>query len=144
MQRPAPRTLSAPTGSAVLPWLVAGSAGQVDVVWVGTTSGSTNDPTADWFVFMAQTQNALAASPKYTVSRVTSQPIRYGNICLSGLGCTTSGDDGRILLDFIAVDIDSLCNARLTFGNAGPERADNPGAPFTDVSSQTSGTTICK
>jgi hypothetical protein len=140
----APRTLSSPTGSAVLPWLVAGSAGQVDIVWVGTTSGSTNDPTADWFVYMAQTQNALAATAKYNVSRVTSQPVRYGNICLSGLGCTTSGDNGRILLDFIAVDIDSLCNARLTFGNAGPERADNPGAPFTDVSSQTSGTTICK
>ncbi len=140
----APRTLSSPTGSAVLPWLVAGNAGQVDVVWVGTTSGSTNDPTADWFVYMAQTQNALAAAPKYSVSRVTAQPIRYGNICLSGLGCTTAGDDGRILLDFIAVDIDSLCNARLTFGNAGPERANSPSAPFTDVSSQTSGTTICR
>jgi hypothetical protein len=140
----APRTLSSPTGSAVLPWLVAGSAGQVDVVWVGTTSGSSNDPTADWFVYMAQTQNALAAAPKYNVSRVTSQPIRYGNICLSGLGCTTAGDDGRILLDFIAVDIDSHCNARLTFGNAAPERDEPPSAPFTDVSSQTSGTTICR
>lgn len=140
----APRALSSPTGSAVLPWLVAGSAGQVDVVWVGTTSGSTNDPTADWFVYMAQTQTALAASPKYSVSRVTSQPIRYGNICLSGLGCTTAGDDGRILLDFIAVDIDSRCDARITFGNAGPERADNPGALFTDVSSQTAGTSICQ
>jgi hypothetical protein len=140
----APQTLSAPTGSAVLPWLVAGSAGQVDVVWVGTTSGSTNDPTADWFVYQAQTQNALAAAPKYSVSRVTSQPVRYGNVCLSGLGCTTAGDDGRILLDFISVDIDSLCNARLTFGNAGPERADSPSTPFTDVSSQTSGTTVCR
>lgn len=139
-----PRTLSSPTGSAVLPWLVAGSAGQLDVVWVGTTSGSTNDPTADWFVYMAQTQNALAAAPKYSVSRVTGQPIRYGNICLSGLGCTTAGDDGRILLDFISVDIDSACDARMTFGNAGPERADNPGAPFTDVSSQTAGASICQ
>jgi hypothetical protein len=140
----APRTLSSLSGSAVLPWLVAGSAGQVDVVWVGTSSGSTNDPTADWFVYMAQSQNALAAAPRYTVSRVTAQPVRYGNVCLSGLGCTTAGDDGRILLDFIAVDTDSLCNARLTFGNAGPERADSPSAPFTDVSSQTSGTRICR
>jgi hypothetical protein len=140
----APRTLSTPTGSAVLPWIVAGASGQVDVVWVGTTSGSTNDPTADWNVYMAQSQNALAAAPRYTVSRVTSQPVRYGNICLSGLGCTTAGDDGRILLDFISVDIDSLCNARLTFGNAGPERADSPSAPFTDVSSQTSGNTVCR
>jgi hypothetical protein len=140
----APRTLSSPTGSAVLPWLVAGAAGQVDVVWVGATTGSSNDPTADWFVYMAQSQNALSASPKYTVSRVTAQPIRYGNICLSGLGCTTAGDDGRILLDFIAVDIDSHCDARLTFGNAGPEREDPASAPFTDVASQTSGTTICR
>ena len=140
----APRSLSPATGSAVLPWLVAGTSGKVDVVWVGTTNGSTNDSTADWFVYMAQSQNALAATPRYSVARVTSQPVRYGNVCLSGLGCTTGGDDGRVLLDFISVDIDSHCNARLTFGNAAPERDDPPSAPFTDVSSQRSGTTICQ
>ena len=84
----------------------------------------------DRFIYMAQTQTALAAAPKYSVSRVRSHPVRYGKICLSGLGCTTGGD--------------SHCNARITFGNAVPERDDLPSAPFTDVLSERAGTTICQ
>ena len=108
----APQSLSAP-GSALLPWVTAGKTGQVDVVWVGTTATSSNDPTADWYVYMAQSQNALGG--KFSVSRMTAQPIRYGSICLSGLGCSTAGDDGRILLDFISIDYDSHYNAAVTF-----------------------------
>lgn len=136
----APQTLSAP-GSAVLPWVTAGKAGEIDVVWVGTTATSTNDPTADWYVYMAQSQNALGG--KFSVSRVTSQPVRYGSICLSGLGCSTAGDDGRILLDFISVDYDSQYNANLTFANSGPEGpVDDPREVYTDFAKQRSGTTI--
>ena len=136
----APRTLSGP-GSALLPWITAGKAGEVDVVWVGSTATSSNDPTADWYVYMAQSQNAL--SGKFSVSRTTSQPVRYGSICLSGLGCSTAGDDGRILLDFISVDYDSHYNAAMTFANSGPEGpSDNPREVYTDFAKQRSGTTI--
>ena len=90
---------------------------------------------------MAQSQTAL--NGKFSVSRVTSQPVRYGSICLSGLGCSTAGDDGRILLDFISVDYDSHYNAALTFANSGPEGpSDNPREVYTDFAKQRSGSTI--
>lgn len=133
----APITVSAVGGSTVLPWAVAGNAGQVDVVWVGTTSASVNDPSADWYEYMAQSTNILGGSGLKT-ARVTSQPIRYGTICLAGLNCSVGGDDGRILLDFTSVDVDSAGNARIAFANSGPEGTyGDPSMPFTDVASQT-------
>lgn len=138
-----PLTVSAPGQSALLPWIAAGKPGQVDIIWVGSTTASANDPTADWYLYMAQSQNLLLGS-KLTVARVTPQPIRYGAICLSGLNCSTGGDDGRILLDFTSNDIDSLCNAALTFANSGPEGTNgDPSQPFTDVALQTGGSTVC-
>lgn len=138
-----PVTLSMAGQSAVLPWIAAGARGQVDVVWVGSTSASTNDPTADWYLYMAQSQTALSGTG-FTVSRVTPQPVRYGTVCLSGIGCTTGFDDGRILLDFTSVDYDSACDAFIAYANSGPEGTyGDPSMPFTDVARQTSGTTIC-
>lgn len=139
----APISVSPAQGSALLPWVVAGNAGQLDIVWVGSSSGSANDPTADWYMYMAQTQTALTTA-KFTIARITPQPIRYGAVCLSGLSCSTGGDDGRILLDFTSDDVDSACNAAITFANSGPEgRAGSPAGPYTDVVLQTSGTSIC-
>lgn len=133
----APITVSPTGGSAVLPWVVAGNAGEVDVVWVGTTSASTNDPTADWYEYMAQSTNVIGGSG-FKVARVTSQPIRYGTVCLAGLNCSVGGDDGRILLDFTSVDVDSAGNARIAFANSGPEGTyGDPSMPYTDVVSQT-------
>lgn len=136
----APQSLSGP-GSALLPWVIAGKTGEIDVVWVGSTATSSNDPTADWYVYMAQSQNAVGG--KFSVSRMTAQPIRYGSVCLSGLGCSTAGDDGRILLDFISIDYDSHYNAAVTFANSGPEGpSDDPREVYTDFAKQRSGTTI--
>lgn len=135
----APQTVSPTGGMTVLPWAVAGNAGQVDVVWVGTTSASSNDPTADWYVYMAQSTNVLGGSG-FKSARLTSQPVRYGTICLAGLNCSVGGDDGRILLDFISVDLDSAGNARVVYANSGPEGTyGDPGMTFTDIASQTSG-----
>ena len=140
----APVTVSTPGQSALLPWITAGTAGGVDIVWVGSTTSSANDPTADWYMYVAQSTNALSLAPKFTTARITSQPIRYGAICLSGLNCSTGGDDGRILLDFTSDDIDSLCDAAVTFANSGPEGTNgDPSQPFTDVAIQTSGGTVC-
>ena len=133
----APITVSATGGSTVLPWIVAGNAGQVDVVWAGTTSASTNDPTADWYQYMAQSTDVIGGAG-FKVARVTEQPIRYGTVCLAGLNCSVGGDDGRILLDFTSVDVDSAGNARIAFANSGPEGTyGDPAMPFTDVVTQT-------
>jgi hypothetical protein len=138
-----PVDVSAAGHSAFLPWIVAGAAGKVDITWVDSTTLSPNDPTGDYYTFMAQSTNAQARTPSFTRSRVTPQPIRYGNVCLVGLNCTVGGDDGRILLDFISIDYDSAGRAAITFGNSGPEGpTDNPREIYTDYAHQTGGTVI--
>jgi len=139
-----PRTITTPGQSALLPWIVAGNTGQVDVTWVGSTSGSANDPGADWFQYHAQSTDVLHGGAFTTVA-VSPQPTRYGNVCLLGLLCSTEGDDGRILLDFTSIDIDSHCNANLTYANSGPEgRTADPRSPYTDYAKQTAGSSICR
>ncbi|MBI3521580.1 MAG: hypothetical protein HY071_00605 [Chloroflexi bacterium] len=135
----APRTVSTNTSSAVLPWAVAGASGKVDIVYAGSSNPSTNDPTADWYMYMASIRSATGA-PVTTLGRISPQPIRYGSICLSGLGCTTGGDDGRILLDFTMVDRDSNGLAHVSYANSGPEGpTDDPRRTYTDYARQTSG-----
>lgn len=139
----APIDVSPTGGGAVLPWIVAGGPGKVDVTWVGTTAAGNNDPTADWYQWMAQSTNVLGGAPTFTLGRVSSQPTRYGTVCLSGLGCSTSFDDGRILLDFTSVDRDSAGNANIAFANSGPEGpAGNESRTYTDFGRQAKGTPI--
>jgi hypothetical protein len=113
----------------VMPWLVAGSAGRVDVVWYGTpTLGSCpGEPcgagfiNGTWNVYMAQTINAVTssgaanASPSFTTSKVSEYPIHTGQICEFGLACTTGGDRG--LLDFIQVQADPSGAADIVYAD---------------------------
>lgn len=133
-------------GSNVLPWVVAGSDGRVDVVWVGSKDANANDPRADWFVYMAQSTNAHTAAPTFQQTVVSPYAVRRGDVCFAGLNCTFNGDDGRILLDFISVDIDSRCMARIAYGDAGPdtEKVGDGFDPYTDYAAQTAGSSLCK
>jgi hypothetical protein len=96
----------------VFPWIAAGSAGRVAIVWFGTpTLGSCpNSPcgagfiNGTWNVYMAQSLDATSSSPTFTTTKVTEYPNHYGSICEFGLACTTGGDRG--LLDFIQVQAD--------------------------------------
>jgi hypothetical protein len=139
-----PQTISTTGQSALLPWVTAFAPGMVDVTWTGSTTGSSNDPTANWYQYVAQNRAVLTSST-WTTSRVSSHPIRYGTVCLSGIGCSTAGDDGRILLDFTSIDADSFGNAHLTYANSGPEGyAVDPSMPYTDYAKQTSGRRIVR
>jgi hypothetical protein len=134
-------------GSNVLPWVVAAGDGGVDIVWVGTTKGTLTDVTSDWNVYMAQTTNGHAAHPTFTQTQVTKLPNRHGWVCFQGFGCPS--DNGRILLDFIMVDLDSKCMANISYANAAPDTSGTGPAPvgllgpgndpFTDYAHQTAG-----
>jgi len=146
----APVKVNSPaTTSNVLPWVAAGDDGRVDVVWVGSTTSRnpSGDATADWRIYMAQSLNAHSANPTFRESVVTPYPVRRGQICESGLNCSFNGDDGRILLDFLSVSLDSACRARIAYADAGPDpESASIGAayaPFTDYAAQTSGPTVC-
>src|SRR5437667_1858249 len=101
----------------LFPWIAAGDAGRVDIVWYGTpTLGSCpNEPCGagfihgSWDVYMAQTLNAITngqpnGSPSFATTKVSEYPAHFGTICEFGLACTTGGDRG--LLDFLQVQAD--------------------------------------
>ena len=133
--------------SNVLPWVAAGDDGMVDVAWVGTSAPSLTDPAANWNVYMAQATHAHTGHPTFTQARVSPQPIRYSAICFRGTFCLTDGDEGRILLDFITIDLDSHGLANIAYADAGPDTEGFGGLssiqPFTDYARQLSGPAIC-
>ncbi len=113
----------------VFPWLAAGSAGRVDLVWYGTpTLGSCpGEPcgagfiTGTWNVYMAQTINAVTSSgaansnPSFTTAKVSEYSIHTGQICEFGIACTTGGDRG--LVDFIQVQADPSGAADIVYAD---------------------------
>ena len=74
--------------TALAPWIVAGSAGKVNITWWGTASNSNMDPGAQWMVFMAQSQNALANIPTFSQAAATGI-MHAGAICVNGTGCAS-------------------------------------------------------
>ncbi|MDQ3879229.1 MAG: glycoside hydrolase, partial [Actinomycetota bacterium] len=93
-------------GNNVMPWIVAGDAGRVDIVWYGAPQAKENGKygpdTLDhgtWNVYMAQSLNALASKPTFKVTKVSDHQNKFGNISTQGLG----GSPDRSLGDFMQV-----------------------------------------
>jgi len=85
----------------LFPWLEAGSAGRVAVVWYGTTAAA-NEDDADWHVLFAQTLNATAPNPTFYQQEIGDHVIHGSNISLGGL----TGSANRNLCDYFQVAID--------------------------------------
>lgn len=88
---------AAPSATAIMPWSVAGAAGELDVVWYGTDffDGKTipdNYPaTAAWHVYFAQ--NLQATTPGSLFSQVAATPVIHtGGVCESGVTCSGNRD----------------------------------------------------
>jgi hypothetical protein len=96
---PAVTVNTAPANTAVLPWVAAHN-GTVDVVYYGTDTS--NDSSAVWNVYLAQTTNGGAT---FTQSLVSQHPNHVGVICTNGTGCAPGT---RSLLDLFQVAIDPL------------------------------------
>jgi hypothetical protein len=122
--------------SAVFPWMVAGDAGQVDLVFYKANTGlnsnvaevdSSGNPCDSstttcagpnpsvWNVYFAQSQNALNSGANFKAVQISSQPNHLGQVCTAGLGCTTGGN--RDLLDFFTVNVDHLGAANITWAD---------------------------
>jgi len=89
----------APANTAVLPWVAAHN-GTVDVVYYGTNTS--NDSSAVWNVYLAQTTNGGAS---FTQSLVSHHANHVGVICSNGTACAPGT---RSLLDLFQVAIDPL------------------------------------
>jgi hypothetical protein len=86
--------------TTVEPWVVAGDAGKVNVFFYGTPDASFNSSTAQWRVYMAQSQNALAPVPTFYLNTATGV-MHVGAICANGLGCPAGT---RNLLEYFYPD----------------------------------------
>jgi len=99
-----------------------GSTGMVVPCKDGTTpdgmdfgSPNTGGPVAgNWKVYMAQSTNALSATPSFTYSTVDPNYRHFGTICTNGIVCGGASD--RHLLDFITVAVDCNGAAHVTYG----------------------------
>lgn len=114
-----PVTVSQGPGQAIFPWIVAGDAGRVDVVWYGTNATGNNNNVDDmkgaqWRVYLAQSLDALNATPTFEVAAVTPDPIHNGTVSTMGLSTSPNAPD-RCLGDFFTVALDPQGYAHLSF-----------------------------
>lgn len=121
--------------TAVLPWIDAGDPGRVAISFYGTTVegnpelGTFRGP---WDVYMNTIFDATAANPAVNQTKVTTHPIHWDSICLSGLGCSVTGGD-RTLLDFFQTRHDRDGRIKVTY-NESNKRYGDPGGPIAIVS----------
>ena len=87
----------APANTAIFPWSVANGAGNIDIVYYGTSYyDGTNPPdnypsSAVWYVYLAQNLNATKGGSSFT--QVQATPIvHYGGVCESGVTCSGNRD----------------------------------------------------
>jgi hypothetical protein len=114
------KTWSAPAkvnaGGAVtneFDWAQGGAPGTLALAWYATArttpTGSDGMPNYGtdpggataypWYGYAALVRGANTASPTVAQAQFTEKPMHYGQICNSGLNCTTSGGD-RQMADF--------------------------------------------
>ena len=107
-----PRTVARQAGHRLLwPWVTAGSAGSVGVVWY--QYDRVTDPdcgTGNVSVMAARITGATGANPKKTVADAAGRPIHSGAVCAGGTVCAVAvgvtGEDRR-LGDYFTVDTDA-------------------------------------
>jgi hypothetical protein len=148
--------------TAIFPWLTAGSAGKVDLVFYGTpasanfqTCGQTGTYTCQnepWSVFFSQNLNVLGGG---SWAQTTATPVvHFGGVCQGGVSCTSNGNDNRDLFDDFGVAASPTTGlASITYSddqyadNTGTANAgectssqnNTPSCDHTDFATQTSG-----
>ncbi len=125
-----PFKVSSGTGTSVFPWIAAGDAGKVDIVWYQSSNPTpplVSDPTSPaeltggpnempagsaWNVMFAQSLNANTREPSFTTVQVSTDPNHRGNISIGG----TTGSSDRSLADYFNVYVgpDGLANIMYT------------------------------
>jgi hypothetical protein len=157
-----PINLTKETGdSAVFPWMIAGSPGQVDLVMYKANTGlnpniafyDSNgrfcDPTSQtgcqpnttvWNTYFGQSQNALNTGPNFKIVQISDHPVHTGGLCTGGTGCEDSPQANRDLLDFLTIDVDHTGAAYTTWADDNNGRHDT----WQFFSRQLSGNSIFK
>lgn len=125
-----------PAKTAIFPWLAAGQAGKVDLVYYGTpasanfqTCGSTGRYTCQnepWSVFFAQNLD-VTGSGQWAQQQVTGT-VHKGGVCQGGISCMSNGNDNRDLFDDFGVAA-SPVTGMASIAYSDDQFADNAGGP---------------
>lgn len=122
--------------STVLPWIDAGDAGRIAISFYGTpVDGNPQLGTfrGPWHVYVNTVTGAstLPTNPNdkpISQTRVTTHPIHWNSICLSGLGCSLTTPPGdRTLLDLFQVKHDPQGRIRVTYNESNKRYTDDLG-----------------
>ena len=96
----APLTIYRPANAlAFWPWITAGDAGKVSVVWYQTEPGELSDLDCQFahvHVYEAHVFNAASTKPSVTVVDAAGRAVHYGTVCQGGTGCVVTGKDRRL------------------------------------------------
>ncbi|HEX2065733.1 MAG TPA: hypothetical protein VHI93_02875, partial [Candidatus Thermoplasmatota archaeon] len=158
-------TLSDPGKTALFPWISAGAAGKVDVIWTEARNDVVGDsgnlgpdlglPVTHWDVKLSQSLDANKTGSTWTTV-VAAPSVHTGSLCTSGLACVGPQNLGignlptpfdRRNLDFYSVATDGQGNAIVAYTKDRPF----PGVLVGDlvlswvdvvVARQTGGTTV--
>ena len=123
--------------TAMGPWVTAGGAGHVNIVFWGTSDSNANDTAAQWQVFNAQSRNATSAIPTITQTAATGI-IHVGPICNQGLACASGT---RNLAEYFAPDVGLNGEALIVYPD--DKNSSSPsGAARTFFVKQTGGSTL--
>lgn len=121
--------------SNVFQWIVAGDPGRVAITWYGSKVDDFNDTSGQWSEMYAESTNALAAQPTFTLANVSGQnPMHNGDICQAGTECVVTGGN-RDLSDFQMVTIDRCGHAHAVW-------TDDVGPGVTRTAAQTAGPSL--
>ena len=119
--------------SAMMPWLIGGKAGVVDMAWYAATliamnpacngteptddsSGVNNNCHNQWDVDFVQARYGSTGTPVLGKSDIQSTPVHNGSLCDQGLNCSIFGGD-RTLLDYFEIALDPLGAANIAFAS---------------------------
>jgi len=96
-----PITVAAPSSSRVYwPWVAAGDAGKVSVVWYQTGPGQLPDldcQSGDTYVYEASFANASSGKrQELGPVNASGRVVHYGQVCQGGTTCVATGQDRRL------------------------------------------------
>jgi hypothetical protein len=93
------------------PWVVAGDTGKINIFFYGTSDPNFMSNSAQWRIYMAQSQNALASVPTFSITAATGV-MHQGPICVNGTGCASGT---RNLLEYFYPDTSQDGNAMAVY-----------------------------
>ena len=143
---------SAPANTAIFPWATAGDAGKLDVVYYGSPYADGVTPpdrfptSAPWFVYLAQSVDAIRPRSAFTQVQVTPA-VHYGGVCEGGVSCSGNRD---LYDDFGVAASPTTGFASIAYTSdryvpqpgCAPESANTYRCDHTEVATQTAGLRI--